>query len=101
MAFEVFDDVAFYWFLQVLLGITLLPITLYRIKEFLTREKKQKHRAHPIVKSIPDYIPKIKLISEEDKSIDKTLSLRNIFFTFSWILFLLLLIQLPKWHNRN
>eukprot|EP01084_Bolivina_argentea_P216326 367552_1 len=101
MAFEVFDDVAFYWFLQVILGITLLPITLYKIRELFTRKDKLRHRAHPFVSSIPDYIPKIKLVSEEDKSIDKTLSLRNIFFAFSWILFCLLLIQLPKWHNRQ
>lgn len=85
----------------MLLGITLLPISLYKIREFFTFKHKLKTRAHPFVSSIPDYIPKIKLISEEDKSIDKTLSLKNIFFAFSWILFLLLLIQLPKWHNRQ
>eukprot|EP00484_Ammonia_sp_Unknown_P000864 CAMPEP_0197021852 /NCGR_PEP_ID=MMETSP1384-20130603/2738_1 /TAXON_ID=29189 /ORGANISM="Ammonia sp." /LENGTH=988 /DNA_ID=CAMNT_0042449767 /DNA_START=51 /DNA_END=3017 /DNA_ORIENTATION=+ len=101
MAFEVFDDVAFYWFLQVILGIALLPITIYRIRDFFTFKHKLKSRAHPFVKNIPDYIPKIKLISEEDKSIDRTLSLKNIFFAFSWILFGLLLIQLPKWHNRQ
>jgi len=101
MAFEVFDDVAFYWFLQVILGITLLPITLSKLKDLFTRKHVLKTRAHPFVTPIPDYIPKIKLISEEDQSIDRTLSLRNIFFAFSWILFLLLLIQLPKWHNRE
>ena len=93
--------VAFYWFLQVILGITLLPITLSKIKDLFTRKHVLKTRAHPFVTPIPDYIPKIKLISEEDQSIDRTLSLRNIFFAFSWILFLLLLIQLPKWHNRE
>jgi len=101
MAFEVFDDVAFYWFLQVLLTVTLVPVTLYKILGFFTKERKLKTRAHPFVKEIPDYIPKIKLISEEDQSIDSTFSLSNIFFAFAWILFLLLLIQLPKWHNKN
>ena len=101
MAFEIFDDVAFYWFLQVILGFVIVPWTFIRIRGWCTREKKHFTSSHPHVSKIPDYIPSQTLVSEKSETIDSKLSLYNIFFCALWVLFLLLMIQLPKWHNRS
>ncbi|ETO29046.1 hypothetical protein RFI_08080, partial [Reticulomyxa filosa] len=80
MAFEVFDDVAFYWFGQVLLGIFLIPLTIKKVRS-LFGQKKRTVRTHPVVKNIPDYIPTQKLVEDETEN---RFSLSNIFFLALW-----------------
>jgi len=99
MAFEVFDDVAFYWFLQVLLGIALIPLTALKIYRWCIGGPKHKRQPHPCVHPIPDYLPTKRLV--EDKSFENKFSLKNIFFLLLWVVFILLLIQLPKWNNEQ
>eukprot|EP01083_Nonionella_stella_P080084 219879_1 len=99
---RIFDDVAFYWFLQVILGIVLFPITLYKIKRW--RGSNQTLNAtcsHPTVKSIPDYVPKHKALSYNESRTNTMLSLKNICFTFLWTLFILVLIQSPRWNHSK
>eukprot|EP01084_Bolivina_argentea_P282792 484158_1 len=102
---QIFDDVAFYFFAMVMMGILLLPITLYKIKHCCTigliNYQHSIQKLHPTVDSIPNYIPKDKLIPTHKRTTNQYLSLKNIFFAFSWLLFLLLLIQLPRWHNSK
>ena len=103
MSFEIFDDVAFYWFLQVILGVFIIPITIYRVFNWCTKKKVHKIRSHPHVNDcdIPDYIPSQTLISERNETIKSKLSLFNIFFCALWVIFLLLMIQLPKWQDTS
>jgi len=94
MAYEVFDDVAFYWFLQVLLGLVLLPSTAYEIYVFFTKMAPKESKK---VKVFPKYLPTRQM--QEQKN--DVWSLRTIFVCALWVLFLLLLLQLPKFHNQT
>lgn len=95
MAYEVFDDVAFYWFLQVLLGLVLLPSTIYEIHEFCSKMVPKK--AEEKIKVLPKYLSKREM--QEQKN--DVWSLRTIAVCALWVLFLLLLLQLPKFHNQT
>jgi len=93
MAFEVFDDVAFYWFLQVLLGLFLLPGTFYELYCFCTKivPVESKKRTE-----LPRYLPTRRM---KEKS-NNLWSMRTIVIAALWVLFILLLLQLPKFHNQ-
>ena len=102
---QIFDDTAFYFFSFVILTIILLPITAYKIKQYYNQKcikhYTKKKRLHPSIESIPDYLCHKQLLSDDIKPDSQLLSLYNIFFAFIWILYILLLIQLPKYNNTK
>jgi len=97
MSFEVFDNVAFYWFLQVMLGIFLIPQTLNSLVGQVRYMRRRVTPAHMRIKRLPEYLP-IKKLKED---IRPMWSLRFIFLSILWVIFIMLLIQLPKFHNEK
>jgi len=97
MAFEVFDDVAFYWFLQVMIGVYLIPSTLNYMWQKVLWYRRYVPPTHMRIKKIPEYLSTTKL--KEDKK--PMWSLRFIFLSILWVIFIILIIQLPKFHNEK
>jgi len=97
MSFEVFDNVAFYWFLQVMLGIFLIPQTISSLIAQVRYMRRRVTPAHMRIKRLPEYLP-IKKLKED---IRPMWSLRFIFLSILWVIFIMLLIQLPKFHNEK
>lgn len=97
MSFEVFDNVAFYWFLQVMLGIFLIPQTINSLIAQVRYVRKRVIPAHMRIKQLPEYLPTKKL--KED--IRPMWSLRFIFMSILWVVFIMLLIQLPKFNSKE
>jgi len=97
MAFEVFDNVAFYWFLQVVLGLFLIPQTISFMFKKISDMRRRVTPAHMKIKRLPEYLPVKKL--KED--IRPMWSLRFIFLSILWVIFIMLLIQLPNFYRED
>ena len=99
---HIYDDVASFWWFTVMWAMWLIPITIYKVKQYFksnihktNRNRNANNKSHPTIKTIPDYLPRNKLNTNNFQ----WLSLQRIFFAFSWILLLFLLIQLPQFQN--
>lgn len=111
MAFEVFDDVAFFWFWVTLLAIVLLPWTAVWLGRIALRRVRT--ALCPLRHSIDDgrdcacdaceakRLARRAALDAERGPLRRWLSWSNIAFVFLWTMFLVVLVQVPHMQTQK
>lgn len=101
MSFEVFDDVAFYYLLQSVLAVFLVPWTIVKIIYFLIeRLHKSKEPTQKKAKPQEYELTGTKIVDEKTFK-QKYLTRKNILFLALWVLFAYQCLQLPQYLEKN
>jgi translocation protein SEC63 len=106
MAYEIFDDIAFFYLSTALTAIILFPWSIYKYTAYKSR-KSPAAASSPLNSSTHDSncscsVCKLKLNSLPSKSSSSTyLSIGNILFVLSWLFFVSLLLQIPSYNQSK
>ena len=97
MSFEVFDDVAFYWFLLSMLVAAILPLSY----SFLSTI--QRRPSHDWTRNLTSCKHKHKVTDnvQRKKLVSHVFGWRGVAFVASWVLFLLLLMRLTTMQGEE
>mmetsp|Transcript_21708 Transcript_21708/g.43072 ORF Transcript_21708/g.43072 Transcript_21708/m.43072 type:complete len:757 (+) Transcript_21708:35-2305(+) len=102
MGYEVFDDVAFFYVLCSLMSVFLVPPTIYIVvREVRGFMKKKSPKTLGNFAKQEDYESHGTKINVEKTFAEKYFRLKYFVFTFLWIIFIGMLIQLPNYQTAN
>lgn len=106
MAYEFFDDVAFYFSITCFLFVFLAPWTAYKIydKFFAASTSAKCTKATDPLCFCEDCqgaFKKVKKVQKDSKAFSRHFTFGNILFFFMWIAFLVLVVQLPSMQTEE
>lgn len=97
LAYEVYDDVAFFWFLLAFIGVVIVPWTIAKVVSFMCSafSKEEADEDDSIVSLVEG--KKVKL----PKSSKKAFSTSNIIFFSLWVVFIGVMILSQSYQNEQ
>lgn len=99
MAYEIFDDLAFYYMATTIIALITIPFTLYRISNIVSyRAKRQRSNDATLLASgTTNVVGKVKreaIVGEGFEEQSSLLNVSNIVLLVLWTILILLLVQL-------